>query len=331
MRLLQKILSHGLLIGFFVAVFFLYLYRVDLFPQWFGGKAQTVATPSETRTAKPSTGQAAAPPSVATQPLPPPAVAGAAAVPPAAELPSVAEAPPAAELPPVTEAPPAAELPPVAAQPEFPPAPVARGPEPEAPVSWAAPAGGLPPADYRPMPGETSAPPAGAPATPVRPVVQPERGQVATAPRYRPELQRGSYPASQQWATQQALQPRHRPMAGAAQPTAQAAAPTQSSDYEHRLAAARTHFWQRDIGAAMQAYESLTTAYPDSAEAWGESGNVSFKLGHWPQAAEAYYRAVSLLIERGEAERARHLLRVLHGLDADKAGELERRMRKPGG
>ena len=99
MRLLQKILSHGLLIGFFVAVFFLYLYRVDLFPQWFGGKAQTVATPSETRTAKPSTGQAAAPPSVATQPLPPPAVAGAAAVPPAAELPPVTEAPPAAEPP----------------------------------------------------------------------------------------------------------------------------------------------------------------------------------------------------------------------------------------
>jgi tetratricopeptide (TPR) repeat protein len=181
------------------------------------------------------------------------------------------------------------------------------------------------------MPEVTSAPPAGAPVAPARPVVQPERGEVATAPRYRPEPQRGSYPAPQRWAGQQALQPQHRPMAGAAQPTAEPAALSQSSDYEHRLAAARTHFWQRDIGAAMQAYESLTTAYPDSAEAWGELGNVSFKLGRWSQAAEAYYRAVSLLIERGEAERARHLLRVLHGLDAGKAGELERRMRKPGG
>ena len=130
MRLLQKILSHGLLIGFFVAVFFLYLYRVDLFPQWFGDKAQTVATPSDTRTAKPSAGQAAAPPSVAAQP-PPPAVAGAAAVPPAVDQSAgladrssepdaaVAEAPPAAELPPVAEAPPPAEPPPVA---EAPPA-----------------------------------------------------------------------------------------------------------------------------------------------------------------------------------------------------------------
>jgi tetratricopeptide (TPR) repeat protein len=120
-------------------------------------------------------------------------------------------------------------------------------------------------------------------------------------------------------------------MAGAAQPTAEVAARSQSSDYEQKLAAARSYFWRRDIGAAMQAYESLTTAYPNSAEAWGELGNVSFKLGHWSQAAEAYYHAVSLLIEGGETERAQHLLRVLHGLDADKAGELERRMRKPGG
>ena len=43
MKLLQKILSHGLLIAFFVAVFFLYLYRVDLFPQWFGEDTPTLA------------------------------------------------------------------------------------------------------------------------------------------------------------------------------------------------------------------------------------------------------------------------------------------------
>ncbi|UCE77291.1 MAG: hypothetical protein JSU62_03550, partial [Gammaproteobacteria bacterium] len=164
---------------------------------------------------------------------------------------------------------------------------------------------------------------------PAQPVVQPEPGQVAPAPRYRPEPQRGSYPPSQRWAAQQALQP--RPMAGAAQPTTEVAAAPQLSDYERRLAEARTRFWRRDIGAAVQAYESLTAAYPDSAEAWGEFGNVNFKLGHWSQAADAYYQAVSLLIEQGEAERARHLLRVLHGLDADKAGELERRLRKPGG
>ena len=49
MKLIQKILSHGLLIAFFVAVFFLYLYRADLFPQWFDEQAETVAM-TETET-----------------------------------------------------------------------------------------------------------------------------------------------------------------------------------------------------------------------------------------------------------------------------------------
>ena len=46
MKIIQKILSHGLLIAFFVAVFFIYLYRGDLFPQWFDKQAQIEATPS---------------------------------------------------------------------------------------------------------------------------------------------------------------------------------------------------------------------------------------------------------------------------------------------
>jgi len=198
-------------------------------------------------------------------------------------------------------------------------------------VSWTPPAGGLPPADYRPMEEPTSPPPAGAAATQPPVVAQPQPGPTATAtqvPEYRPEQPRRSYPPAQQWDGRRATQP---PAAPAVQPTAADAEPAQLSDYEQRLANARTRFWQRDIGAAVQAYQSLTADYPDSAEAWGEYGNVNFKLGHWSQAAEAYYRAVSLLIERGETQRAQHLLRVLHGLDADKASELEGRLRKMGG
>ena len=46
MKIVQKIFSHGLLIAFFVAVFFIYLYRGELFPQWFDKQAQTEVTPS---------------------------------------------------------------------------------------------------------------------------------------------------------------------------------------------------------------------------------------------------------------------------------------------
>jgi len=191
-------------------------------------------------------------------------------------------------------------------------------PQQEPAVSWAAEPGRMPSAGYRPMPQAggtphwqgTTAPAAQAP-------------RAAAQPQYRPQPQPRSYAPTQQWGAQQGVAP-----AAGAMPQGAAA---QSSDYQQRLAAARTSFWQRDIDAAMQAYENLTAAYPDSAEAWGELGNVSFKLGHWAQAAEAYYQAVSLLIQRGEGERAQHLLKVLHGLDAEKADELEARMKRTGG
>ena len=38
MKLIQKILSHGLLIAFVVGAFFAYTNRAELFPQWFGKK-----------------------------------------------------------------------------------------------------------------------------------------------------------------------------------------------------------------------------------------------------------------------------------------------------
>ena len=42
MKLVQKILSHGLLIAFIVAAFFAYTNRTKLFPQWFGKTEQAV-------------------------------------------------------------------------------------------------------------------------------------------------------------------------------------------------------------------------------------------------------------------------------------------------
>ena len=52
MKIVQKVFSHGLLIAFFVAVFFIYLYRGDLFPQWFDKQAQTEVTPAPSAAAQ---------------------------------------------------------------------------------------------------------------------------------------------------------------------------------------------------------------------------------------------------------------------------------------
>lgn len=99
------------------------------------------------------------------------------------------------------------------------------------------------------------------------------------------------------------------------------------SNYERLLAEARRHFWQQDLVGAVVAYEKLTRGYPDRADAWGEFGNVNFRLGNWSAAADAYYTAIGLLADQGEDARARQLLKVLYGLDAEKAGELEERLR----
>ena len=49
MKLVQKVLSHGLLIAFFVAVFFVYMNRAELFPQWFSKAAPVSAAQSQVK------------------------------------------------------------------------------------------------------------------------------------------------------------------------------------------------------------------------------------------------------------------------------------------
>jgi hypothetical protein len=110
---------------------------------------------------------------------------------------------------------------------------------------------------------------------------------------------------------------------------AAAAPPAEHSeqDYESRLSDARQHFWTQDLQAAVSMYQGLTQDYPTHADAWGELGNVNFRLGQWQAAAQAYATAVGLLADQGENERARHLLQILYGLDANRAAELEGRLK----
>jgi tetratricopeptide (TPR) repeat protein len=130
--------------------------------------------------------------------------------------------------------------------------------------------------------------------------------------------------AEQQAARQQAAQQQ------AAQQQAVASAKGDNA-YIRQLEEARQLYWNNDLQAAAEAYSSLTAAYPQRADSWGELGNLYFNAGRWNDAADAYYRAIDLLIDQREPGRARHMLRVLHGLDAGKASELEQRLDRVGG
>jgi Flp pilus assembly protein TadD len=263
MKIVQKILSHGLLIVFFVAVFFVYLYRGDLFPQWFDQQAQTGETPSPSAAAQ-------SPVVGADEPQPAQAAAG-------TDDESQATA---AQTEAVTDGPVAG----------------AQSEEPAAPTADAATA-----AQYRPVgPEETS--------RRTNNLLAEAPDSVTTAPEYRPLKAKKTAP----------------PVA------AVDSGATGESDFRSQLEQARQQYWRSDMSAAEQAYRRLTESHPERAEVWGELGNLFFSQREMVQATDAYYRAIDLLIEQGDAERARQLLGTMYQLDAEKADELDARLRQAG-
>jgi tetratricopeptide (TPR) repeat protein len=101
-------------------------------------------------------------------------------------------------------------------------------------------------------------------------------------------------------------------------------------DLERQLEVARQHYWQRDLRSAAEAYRTLSETYPKNPDVWGEMGNLYFNLRQREPASAAYSRCIELLIEQGEEVRARQMLNVLYQLGAPGARELEARMQQAG-
>jgi hypothetical protein len=331
MKIVQKIFSHGLLIAFFVAVFFVYLYRGELFPQWFDKQAQTEVTPSQSA--------ARQSPVVSAEEPQPAQASDADDEGQAAALVSTEQVVEAVEQLSVTESlsvdEPAAAA--AAAQTEAMSDVPAGGEQPAEPAAQAADAATA--AQYRPVgPEEVS-------RQTYNPVVP--RTDDADAEQYRPveagEVSREAYNPVAEVPASVITAPEYRPLAAekaapadaTAAPSKPAAVPAGSgvasdSDFQSQLEQARQHYWGRDIPAAEQAYRRLTESHPQRAEVWGELGNLYFSQREMVQATDAYYRAIELLIGQGDAERARQLLGTMYQLDAGKAKELETRLRQAG-
>lgn len=336
MKLLQKILSHGLLIAFLVALFFLYQERTELFPQWFGQSAQHASAPVKAVTKAPAPAPIEPEPApVAAEPAPVAVVDDvlAAAATPSQEQPAietidepVAVTPAATDRPapvfrPLDDEEPAESTPAadsdtaaaddnVAASVAVTP-PVAEQPE-AAPETAAA-------EQQSAAVAETLA--EAAPIQELAPVIAPVAPPVAEAtPAEEPV-------AAPQADGEQAAVESAEPVAQAPDTAPAAADPV----FQSRLEQARSLFWQRNTRAALQAYRALTADYPDSAQAWGELGNLYFNLRQAPAAAGAYARAIDLLIAQGEFMQAHQLLGVMYRLNTRQARQLETRLRQAGG
>lgn len=302
MKLVQKILSHGLFIAFVVAAFFLYTKRAELFPQWFakGGSAQAVASSDQ------STG---APAEHVTRPKPEKIIDKQ----PVTPVPSPVErAMPSGQVPvdggatdetpaqpPAETAEPEASMPP-AAEPA-----TDSGAEPESPAQSAD-------ANAAPETDETVVPADNQPAT-----------ETATAEE-QPPVQAADASA----ATAEV------PPQDNAVPAEAGTAPVQSASDAQQLQAqlgrARALYWSQDMNGAAQIYKSLSQAHPDNADVWGEAGNFYYSRQQREQAADAYAHAFDLLVDQGQAQRASQLVGAMYQLDQDKARAMEQQLKQSG-
>jgi len=279
MKLVQKILSHGMLIAFFVAAFFVYMNRMELFPQWFAkSSAPASEARSQTKTERPATAtaQVSRPDAVVPEP-------GAVAL-----KQDVVTATPAEETPPVS---PAGDN------------TVQAGTE------------DVQPGDIQRDSVKNDSEPVFRPSTEKHPVEVPGPGSENEAEPQPAEVVNAP--------PEEAGETGEQTVAG--QDTAEA------SDFQAGLEQARAYFWERDIRAALQAYQSLAQSYPERAEVWGELGNLYFNIRRKPEAMGSYAKAAELLTEQGDAERARALLDVMYRLDARRASQFEMRLRQVGG
>ena len=94
------------------------------------------------------------------------------------------------------------------------------------------------------------------------------------------------------------------------------------------LQKARQLFWQRNIQAAEAVYRELGDSYPEKPDVWGEIGDFYFSLRLRKPAAYAYSRCIELLIRQGKRERAQQILGILYRLDAPRARELELQLQR---
>lgn len=92
---------------------------------------------------------------------------------------------------------------------------------------------------------------------------------------------------------------------------------------------ARQSFYQKKYDLSVQSYQAVIAETKDNFDAYGELGNVYFSQGKKSQAADAYLSAATILLTKGNNQRAQSLLRVLQQLDTSKANQLQHLMDMP--
>lgn len=89
-----------------------------------------------------------------------------------------------------------------------------------------------------------------------------------------------------------------------------------------KLNNAREAFARGDVDGAVTIYVDVINNNANNADARGELGNVYFLTGRMPEAAQAYYDAANLLLDKKELDRVDSLLPVIAQINPMMADEL---------
>ncbi|MGB7502285.1 MAG: tetratricopeptide repeat protein [Azonexus sp.] len=89
-----------------------------------------------------------------------------------------------------------------------------------------------------------------------------------------------------------------------------------------KLTSAREAFGRGDVNGAVASYNDVIKSNTNNADARGELGNVYYLTGQLPQAAQAYYDAANLLLDKKEFDRVEPLLPVIAQINPMMADEL---------
>jgi len=86
---------------------------------------------------------------------------------------------------------------------------------------------------------------------------------------------------------------------------------------------ARLAYWNGDLKTAESTYIQLTEMVSDDPNVYGELGNLYYMQSKWKQASDAYYQAALKLSKTKNSYQAKHLLRIIRGLDTETADKLQ--------
>lgn len=102
--------------------------------------------------------------------------------------------------------------------------------------------------------------------------------------------------------------------------------PFGKSSSEEKLGSAREAFARGDIDGAVTIYNDIIKSHAADPDPRGELGNVYYMTGRLPEAAQAYYDAAKLLLEKKELDRVDALLPVIAQVNPAMADELAQKM-----